>query len=98
LNLSVLYGSRDESTDEKSQIQALDRKQPGLPMKPGRCGTMTHDYKRHGTTTLFAALNVLDGKIIGQCNRCMRETNYNPKPFLWTADPDAIIQKVRRIH
>ena len=49
------------SVDEKSQIQALDRTQPGLPMKPGRAGTMTHDYKRHGTTTLFAALNVLDG-------------------------------------
>jgi transposase len=53
--------------DEKSQIQALDRTQPGLPMKRGRCGTMTHDYKRHGTTTLFAALNVLEGKVIGQC-------------------------------
>ena len=177
------------SVDEKSQIQALDRTQPGLPMKRGRCGTMTHDYKRHGTTTLFVALNVLDGKVIGQCvsrhrhqefirflnkinretpaehelhlivdnyathkhprvrawlgrhkrfhfhftptsaswlnavegffaklarrrlkrgvfkgvadlqaaiNRFLRETNDNPKPFLWTADPDAIIQKVRR--
>jgi len=53
--------------DEKSQIQALDRTQPGLPMKRGRAGTMTHDYKRHGTTSLFAALNVLDGKVVGQC-------------------------------
>lgn len=53
--------------DEKSQIQALDRTQPGLPLKKGRCGTHTHDYVRHGTTTLFAALNVLDGKVIGQC-------------------------------
>jgi len=53
--------------DEKSQIQALQRTQPGLPMKKGRCGTMTHDYKRHGTTTLFAALNVLDGRVIGEC-------------------------------
>ena len=53
--------------DEKSQIQALDRTQPGLPLKKGRCGTMTHDYKRNGTTTLFAALNVLEGKVIGQC-------------------------------
>ena len=53
--------------DEKSQIQALDRTQPSLPMKPGRAGTMTHDYKRHGTTTLFAALNTLDGTVIGQC-------------------------------
>jgi transposase len=177
------------SVDEKSQIQALDRTQPGLPMKKGRCGTMTHDYKRHGTTTLFAALDVLDGKVIGQCmarhrhqefirflnkinretpakselhlivdnyathkhpkvrawlerhkrfhfhftptsaswlnavegffakltrqrlkrgvfkgivdlqaaiNRFLRETNDSPKPFTWTADPDAIIEKVRR--
>jgi transposase len=53
--------------DEKSQIQALDRTQPGLPMKKGRCGTMTHDYVRHGTTTLFAALNTLDGTVIGSC-------------------------------
>jgi alpha-D-ribose 1-methylphosphonate 5-triphosphate synthase subunit PhnG len=53
------------SVDEKSQIQALDRTQPGLPMKRGRAGTMTHDYKRHGTTTLFAAMNVLDGTVIG---------------------------------
>jgi transposase len=177
------------SVDEKSQIQALDRTQPGLPMKRGRCGTMTHDYKRHGTTTLFAALDVLQGKVIGQCmarhrhqefirflnkinreipvgralhlivdnyathkhpkvrawlerhprfhfhftptsaswlnavegffakltrqrlkrgvfkgiadlqaaiNRYLAETNDNPKPFTWTADPDAIIEKVRR--
>jgi transposase len=177
------------SVDEKSQIQALDRTQPGLPMKRGRCGTMTHDYKRHGTTTLFAALDVLDGRVIGQCmarhrhqefirflnkinretpagrelhlivdnyathkhpkvrawlerhprfhfhftptsaswlnavegffakltrqrlkrgvfkgivdlqaaiNRYLAETNDNPKPFTWTADPDAIIEKVRR--
>jgi len=53
--------------DEKSQIQALNRMQPGLPMKPGRCGTMTHDYKRSGTTCLFAALNILEGKVIGSC-------------------------------
>lgn len=53
--------------DEKSQIQALDRTQPGLPMKRGRCGTMTHDYKRNGTTTLFAALSMLDGRVIGDC-------------------------------
>ena len=55
------------SIDEKSQIQALDRTQPGLPLKPGKCGTMTHDYKRHGTTTLFAALSTLDGAVIGRC-------------------------------
>jgi transposase len=54
--------------DEKSQIQALDRTQPGLPLKQGRCGTMTHDYKRNGTTTLFAALNVLDGQVVGECH------------------------------
>jgi transposase len=54
--------------DEKSQIQALDRTQPGLPLKKGRCGTMTHDYKRNGTTTLFAALNVLDGQVVGECH------------------------------
>ena len=53
--------------DEKSQIQALDRTQPSLPIKPGRAGTMTHDYKRNGTTTLFAALDVLTGSVIGQC-------------------------------
>ena len=53
--------------DEKSQIQALDRTQPGLPLKKGRCGTLTHDYKRHGTTTLFAALELLQGRVIGQC-------------------------------
>jgi transposase len=53
--------------DEKSQIQALDRTQPGLPMKKGRCGTLTHDYKRNGTTTLFAALELAQGKVVGQC-------------------------------
>ena len=58
------------SLDENSELQALDRTQPGLPLKKGRLGTMTHDYKRHGTTTLFAALNVLDGTVIG---RNMRE-------------------------
>jgi transposase len=55
------------SVDEKSQVQALDRTQPGLPLKKGRCGTRTHDYKRNGTTTLFAALSMLDGKVIGDC-------------------------------
>jgi transposase len=55
------------AVDEKSQIQALDRTQPGLPLKKGRCGTLTHDYKRHGTTTLFAALDVATGRVIGQC-------------------------------
>ena len=179
------------SLDEKSQIQALDRTQPGLPMKKGRLGTMTHDYKRHGTTTLFAALDVLEGKVIGRCmqrhrhqefirflnaieaevpvgkivevildnyavhkhpkvrawldrhprftfhftpksaswlnavegffakltrrrlkrgvfrsivdlqaaiNRFLTETNADPKPFRWTADPDRIIAAVKRGH
>ena len=64
------------SVDEKSQIQALDRTQPGLPMKKGRAGTMTHDYKRNGTTTLFAALNLLDGKVIGQCMKRHRHQEF----------------------
>jgi len=177
------------SVDEKSQIQALDRTQPGLPMKKGRAGTMTHDYKRHGTTTLFAALDVLDGTVIGRnmqrhrhqefirflnaverevppgktihaildnyathkhpkvrawlarhprwtfhftptscswlnavetffsrltrrrlkrgvfhslvdlqaaINRFVAETNQNPKPFVWTADPDRVLPAVKR--
>jgi transposase len=62
--------------DEKSQIQALDRTQPGLPMKKGRCGTVTHDYKRHGTTSLFAALNVLDGRVIGECHQRHRHQEF----------------------
>jgi transposase len=64
------------SLDEKSQIQALDRTQPGLPLKKGRCGTMTHDYKRHGTTTLFAALDVLDGTVIGRCMQRHRHQEF----------------------
>src|SRR5437899_1501368 len=62
--------------DEKSQIQALDRTQPSLPLKKGRCGTMTHDYKRNGTTTLFAALSMLDGKVIGQCQSRHRHQEF----------------------
>jgi transposase len=64
------------SVDEKSQIQALDRTQPGLPIKKGRAGTMTHDYKRHGTTTLFAALDVLEGKVIGRCMQRHRHQEF----------------------
>ena len=179
------------SVDEKSQIQALDRMQPGLPIKKGRAGTMTHDHVRHRTTTLFAALNVLDGSVIGQCmqrhrrqefirflnrierdvpagklihvildnhathkhpkvrawlerhprwtfhftptsaswlnavegffatltrrrprrsafhslvdlqatiNRYLAEHNQSPKPFVWTAEPEPILEKVRRGH
>ena len=72
--------------DEKSQVQALDRTQPGLPMKKGRCGTMTHDYKRHGTTCLFAALNVLDGTVIGTCYPRHRHEEF--LKFLRTIDRD----------
>jgi transposase len=64
------------SIDEKSQIQALDRTQPGLPLKPGKCGTITHDYKRNGTTTLFAALNILDGTVIGRCMQKHRHQEF----------------------
>jgi transposase len=72
------------SLDEKSQIQALDRTQPGLPMKKGRAGTWTHDYKRHGTTTLFAALEVATGKVIGQCMQRHRHQEW--LKFLRTID------------
>jgi transposase len=64
------------SVDEKSQIQALDRTHPGLPIKKGRCQTMTHDYKRHGTTTLFAALNVFEGRVIGRCMQRHRHQEF----------------------
>lgn len=64
------------SVDEKSSIQALDRTQPGLPMKPGRAGTLTHDYKRHGTSTLFAALNVFTGEVIGECKKRHRHQEF----------------------
>jgi transposase len=74
--------------DEKSSIQALDRTQPGLPMKPGRCGTMTHDYKRHGTSTLFAALNTLTGAIIGECRK--RHTHKEFLSFLKTVEKQTL--------
>ena len=80
--------------DEKSQIQALDRTQPSLPMKPGRAGTMTHDYKRNGTTTLFAALDVLSGKIIGQCLPRHRHREF--LKFLRTIDRE--VPKGLQIH
>jgi len=70
--------------DEKSQVQALDRTQPGLPLKKGRTQTMTHDYKRHGTTTLFAALNILNGQVIGQCQQ--RHTHVQWLRFLRQID------------
>jgi len=89
------------SIDEKWQIQALDRTQPGLPLKKGRCGTMTHDYKRHGTTTMFAALNVAEGKVISTCLPHHRHTEWlqflrliddqtpKDKPLHLIADNDA---------
>ncbi len=73
------------SIDEKSQIQALDRTQPGLPLKPGKCGTMTHDYKRNGTTTLFAALNILDGTVIGRCMKQHRHEEFSASSTPWSA-------------
>lgn len=80
--------------DEKSQVQALDRTQPGLPLKKGRAQTMTHDYKRHGTTTLFAALNVLDGQVIGQCQQ--RHTHVEWLKFLKKIDRET--PKDRTLH
>ena len=80
------------SVDEKSQIQALDRTQPGLPMKKGRAGTMTHDYKRNGTTTLFAALNVLEGKVIGRCMQRHRHQEFIR--FLNTIEREAPAGKI----
>jgi transposase len=81
-------------TDEKSQVQALNRTQPGLPMKKGRCGTMTHDYKRNGTTCLFAALNVLEGKVIGSCFPRHRHVEF--LKFLRTVDRE--VPKELEIH
>ena len=80
--------------DEKSQIQALDRTQPSLPMKKGRAGTMTHDYKRHGTTTLFAALDVLTGTVIGRCLPRHRNTEF--LKFLRTIDRE--VPKGLQVH
>jgi len=80
--------------DEKSQIQALDRTQPGLPIKPGRAGTMTHDYKRNGTTTLFAALNVLDGTVIGRNMKRHRHQEF----IRFLNDIEAHVSKRKAIH
>jgi transposase len=82
------------SVDEKSQIQALDRTQPGLPMKKGRAGTMTHDYKRNGTTTLFAALNVLDGTVISRNMNRHRHQEF----IRFLNDLDAQVPKRKAIH
>ncbi len=72
--------------DEKRQIQALGRTRPGLPLKRGRCGTVTHDYKRHGTTTLFAAVQVVEGRIIGECHPRHRYQAF--LQFLWRLDAE----------
>ena len=80
--------------DEKSQVQALDRTQPGLPLKKGRAATMTHDYKRNGTTTLFAALNVLNGQVIGQCQQ--RHTHAEWLKFLRKIDRET--PKAKTLH
>ena len=77
------------SMDEKSQMQALDRTQPGLPLKKGRAGTFTHDYKRHGTTTLFAEL-------IAAITTYLDRRNEDPTPFVWTASVKSILAKVRK--
>jgi transposase len=82
------------AVDEKSQIQALDRTQPGLPLKKGRAGTMTHDYKRHGTTTLFAALDVATGKVIGEC-----QPQHRAKEFIrFLKRIDRIVAKSLDLH
>lgn len=83
------------SVDEKSSIQALDRTQPGLPMKPGRAGTMTHDYKRHGTSTLFAALNVFTGEVIGECKKRYRHQEF--LSFLKTVEAQTAKDKVLHV-
>ena len=82
------------SFDEKSQIQALDRTQPGLPMKKGRAGTMTHDYKRHGTTTLFAALEVASGKVIGRTYRRHR----HQEVLMFLREVDKAVPADQEIH
>ena len=82
--------------DGKSQVQALDRTKPGLPLKRGRAQTMTHDYKRHGTTTLFAALNILDGSVISQCQARHRHIEWLKflKQIDATVAPDLLIHVV----
>jgi transposase len=80
------------SVDEKSQIQALDRTQPGLPLRKGWAGTMTHDYKRNGTTTLFAALDVLEGKVIGRCMQRHRHQEFIR--FLHTIEAEVPVGKI----
>src|SRR5580693_6174355 len=82
------------SVDEKSQIQALDRTQPGLPIKKGRCGTMTHDYKRNGTATLFAALDTLNGRVISMCDDRHRHQEW----LRFLRIIDKLTEKSRNVH
>jgi DDE superfamily endonuclease len=83
------------SVDEKSQFQALDRTQPGLSLKRGRAGTMTHDYKRNGTTTLFAALDVLAGKAVGRCMQRHRHQEFIR--FLNAIEAEIPVGKIVRV-
>jgi transposase len=82
------------SVDEKSQIQALDRTQPGLPLKRGRAGTMTHDYKRHGVTTLFAALDIVEGRVLGRCMQRHRHQEF----IQFLNDIDRQVPRRKKIH
>jgi hypothetical protein len=93
----VDVGAEDrEPLAARSQIQALDRTQPGLPMKRGRVGTMTHDHKRNGTTTLFAALNILEGTVIGRCMRAIAIRDCKPRFALGTGWYVVLDEGVRR--
>jgi hypothetical protein len=98
-------GEASASAASPPNLQALDRTQPGLPLKPGKCGTVTQDYKRNGTTTLFAALNVLNGTVIGRCMTQHRhqeflaaiERHVPAMPFVWTKPAKAIFEKLAEI-
>jgi hypothetical protein len=79
--MSSLEHALELCCDEKSQVQALDRTQPGLPLKKGRAATLTHDYKCHGTTTLFAAMSTLDGSVTSRCAQRHRHSRSNGVPW-----------------
>ena len=82
--------------EEKSQIQALDLTQPGLPLQKGRAAAMTHDYKRNGTTVLSTALDAKTGNVIAECLPCHRAQEF-PTPFVWTKSADVMLSKVDRV-
>lgn len=94
LYLNPAEGAIVLCADEKSQTQAVDRAQPGLPMKKGRCGTMTHDYKRNGTATLFAALDALEGQVISMCDDRHRHQEW--LKFLRAID--SVVPEDKQIH